>query len=156
VLEFDHVRDKTANVSELVYAGVLPSRIEAEIARCEVVCVNCHRIRTARRGGSWRANPSLLDSLAKGERRNMLWLRDLLRSATCADCGTGQLAVLEFDHVAGKAGHVGRLARDGVGLARLRAEAARCEVVCGNCHRRRTRDRHRLSRERRGLPRDLT
>jgi hypothetical protein len=50
VLEFDHLRDKEFDVSHS-----LPFRrwetILAEIAKCEVVCANCHRRRTARRAG---------------------------------------------------------------------------------------------------------
>jgi hypothetical protein len=47
-LEFDHVEGgKVANVSALV--GKRWDVIEAEIAKCEVVCANCHRIRTVER-----------------------------------------------------------------------------------------------------------
>ena len=49
VLEFDHLRDKRANVAVLLGYGSW-RLIEAEIAKCEVVCANCHRRRTARRG----------------------------------------------------------------------------------------------------------
>jgi hypothetical protein len=54
VLEFDHLRDKRANVSTLIGRSEL-WRIEEEIAKCDVVCCNCHRRRTARRG-SWYRN----------------------------------------------------------------------------------------------------
>jgi transposase-like protein len=53
VLEFDHVAEKTAGVSALLTATATVAAIDAEMARCEVVCANCHRRRTARRGG-WR------------------------------------------------------------------------------------------------------
>lgn len=53
VLEFDHLREKAFDVSH-----ALPYRawgaILAEIAKCDVVCANCHRRRTARRGGHLR------------------------------------------------------------------------------------------------------
>lgn len=55
VLEFDHLRDKVRNVSSLVHNGEL-RRIVEEIAKCEVVCANCHRRRTARRGGWYRTD----------------------------------------------------------------------------------------------------
>ena len=54
VLEFDHLRDKTANVTTLVIRRVAWSRVLAEIAKCEVVCANCHRRRTAARIGAYR------------------------------------------------------------------------------------------------------
>lgn len=51
VLQFDHVRgQKLFDVSSL--CGQLPSerRLRAEIAKCEVVCANCHADRTHHRG----------------------------------------------------------------------------------------------------------
>jgi hypothetical protein len=54
VLEFDHLRDKEFSISSGVrdrnWASVLD-----EIAKCDVVCANCHRRRTAKRGGFARA-----------------------------------------------------------------------------------------------------
>jgi hypothetical protein len=54
VLEFDHLRDKSFDI-----CSSLPDRnwrsILAEIAKCEVVCANCHRRRTAQRVGTVRA-----------------------------------------------------------------------------------------------------
>ncbi len=45
-LDFDHAgSEKTANVSRLIRLSPW-DRIAAEIAKCEVVCANCHRIRT--------------------------------------------------------------------------------------------------------------
>jgi hypothetical protein len=53
VLEFDHVGEKSFDVGQ-----GLPERnwqsILDEIAKCEVVCANCHRRRTARRRGATR------------------------------------------------------------------------------------------------------
>ena len=54
VLEFDHLRDKKFSIS----AGIQGRRwqdVLDEIAKCEVVCANCHRRRTAKRGGFLRA-----------------------------------------------------------------------------------------------------
>lgn len=49
VLDFDHLRDKSYNVSELANFQSSIERIKDEIAKCEVVCSNCHRIRTHNR-----------------------------------------------------------------------------------------------------------
>jgi Stc1 domain len=54
VLDFDHLRDKRANMSTLVRYGLSWKAIEAEIAKCEVRCANCHRRRTATIGGFYR------------------------------------------------------------------------------------------------------
>ena len=46
MMDFDHVRGtKQANVAELINT-LSKKRIDAEIAKCEIVCSNCHRIRT--------------------------------------------------------------------------------------------------------------
>lgn len=50
-LEFDHLpgSDKTRTVASLLYASW--NRVWEEIAKCEVVCANCHAIRTMDRLG---------------------------------------------------------------------------------------------------------
>lgn len=49
VLEFDHVRgEKCGNISEMVSNGASWTRIECELAKCEIRCANCHRRKTAR------------------------------------------------------------------------------------------------------------
>jgi hypothetical protein len=54
-LEFDHVRgDKTLTIARLLDYATSWATIEAEIAKCEVRCANCHRIKTNERGGWWR------------------------------------------------------------------------------------------------------
>lgn len=48
VLDFDHVvGEKVASVSKL-FRSASKERIEAELAKCEVRCSNCHRKRTAK------------------------------------------------------------------------------------------------------------
>lgn len=53
-MDFDHVRGtKVLNVSAAVLKGWGWDRLEAEIAKCDLVCSNCHRLRThLRRGGT--------------------------------------------------------------------------------------------------------
>lgn len=46
VLEFDHKRDKEFNISERLAYYPLESLL-SEIEKCEIVCANCHKIRTA-------------------------------------------------------------------------------------------------------------
>jgi hypothetical protein len=51
VMQFDHVRGvKRSNVGELVRYGSVRV-LQHEIAKCEVVCANCHAERTHRRRG---------------------------------------------------------------------------------------------------------
>ena len=54
VLEFDHLRDKKFSISSGLQDRNWQSVLD-EIAKCDVVCANCHRRRTAQRGGFRRA-----------------------------------------------------------------------------------------------------
>ena len=49
------------------------------------------------------------------------YLIEFFRTDPCADCGEADPVVLEFDHLRDK-----------------RFEVAKCDVVCANCHKRRT------------------
>jgi hypothetical protein len=146
VLEFDHLRDKVMEVSRLVHDGQLTA-LEAEMAKCEVVCRNCHRRRTADRAGWHRANPERGFPAAYTQPivRNVTFVYEVLRSG-CIDCGEADLRVLDFDHVGEKRGSIGNLARWGASIERLRQEVAQCEVRCANCHRRCTESKRVLAR----------
>jgi hypothetical protein len=49
-MQWDHVgTDKKINVADAVKRGWSKARILAEIAKCELVCSNCHAIRTWQR-----------------------------------------------------------------------------------------------------------
>lgn len=55
LLDFDHVRgEKFAEVTVMAKYGYSKKAILEEIAKCEIVCANCHRIRTYNRSGSYR------------------------------------------------------------------------------------------------------
>lgn len=47
-LDFDHLGDKKFNIGEGAYSKSLDA-IKEEIEKCDVVCANCHRVRTANR-----------------------------------------------------------------------------------------------------------
>lgn len=58
VMDFDHVRGKKRHcVGSLV--GQTIKRIAEEIALCDVVCANCHRVRTFMRGVKPRPRTSI-------------------------------------------------------------------------------------------------
>jgi hypothetical protein len=54
VLEFDHLGEKEFAISKGIRDRAWPSIVD-EMAKCDVVCANCHRRRTAKRGGFARA-----------------------------------------------------------------------------------------------------
>ena len=54
VTDFDHIEEKgekIAAVSKMINSGSI-RRVKEEIAKCELVCANCHRERTQRRKSS--------------------------------------------------------------------------------------------------------
>lgn len=212
VLEFDHTRDKRANVSQMVSAAYSWSTVELEIAKCEVRCVNDHLRKTARELGIYDRKqafiriavgelsfPYLVDEaftsnqrrcgrcgLSKspdefsiryrdtGERQP--WCRvcmaeykrdwyvrnrdhqldrvrtnherttrenqdrawDYLGQHGCVDCGEPDPVVLQFDHLNDKRRDVSYMLLSGFTWAKIQAEIEKCQVRCGNCHRRKT------------------
>ena len=65
------------------------------------------------------------------------YLVDFFRQRSCVDCGEGDPLVLEFDHLANKKFNIAKGLRNRSWQAVL-DEIAKCDVVCANCHRRRT------------------
>lgn len=54
ILQLDHLYDKVTDVSKLLRYACKWEKLEEEIAKCEVVCPNCHAVRTGMSNGSWR------------------------------------------------------------------------------------------------------
>jgi hypothetical protein len=54
VLEFDHLRDKSFTIGQALLKRRWKTVLE-EMEKCDVVCANCHRLRTAKRRGALRA-----------------------------------------------------------------------------------------------------
>jgi hypothetical protein len=145
VLEFNHLdpASKSGNVSEMVRTGTSVRRLRVEIAKCEVLCANCHQRHTAASkaahyktvvsecGPSWRQ---------AANRRNAALVLEHLRNAACINCGTADPIVLQFDHRHGEAKvkDIGWYVSSGSRISRLADELAKCDVRCANCHRRRT------------------
>jgi hypothetical protein len=50
VMHFDHLRDKKFNLSAYrAVRGITLEMLQEEVAKCEVVCANCHAVRTWKR-----------------------------------------------------------------------------------------------------------
>lgn len=81
--------------------------------------------------------------IAKSARRSELvraFVREL-KNKPCADCGVSYPHyVMDFDHrdASEKSFDMAKGTWGGAGIERLRLEAAKCDVVCSNCHRFRT------------------
>lgn len=49
-MDFDHVSgEKIAPVAKLVSGGKTIEKIKEELSKCDLVCANCHRLRTYKR-----------------------------------------------------------------------------------------------------------
>lgn len=136
VLEFDHLRDRIECLSAMAGDGASIALLDAEIAKCEVVCANCHRMRTAKRAGWRRAvvpwwNTAPPKSLRVRENTAVAY-------SILDRCGCTALPALDFDHVGVKTDSVMRLVHEGATLPRVMEEIDQCVVRCANCHRRRT------------------
>jgi hypothetical protein len=70
-------------------------------------------------------------------RERMAYLIEYFASHPCRDCGEADPIVLEFDHLGDKAFNIGS-ALPYRNWQSILDEIAKCEVVCANCHRRRT------------------
>lgn len=83
--------------------------------------------------------------------RHLAMVATIKMMSGCVDCGFDAYPeALEFDHLPGtvKVQHIATLARGS--LKRLFEEMEKTEVVCSNCHRRRTTRRNQWGR---GVPR---
>ena len=147
-MDFDH-RDGATKAFRLTEGGAMLRPTDVllnEVAKCDVVCANCHRIRTQRRHAQ-RPRPPAGTSKSRERKltdaRSHARMLDRLRDRPCADCrGRFPACAMDFDHrdPGTKRSSVTRLVGR-AGAGRILAEAAKCDIVCANCHRLRTFER---------------
>ena len=70
-------------------------------------------------------------------RERMAYLFEYFTAHPCRDCGETDPIVLEFDHLRDKAFNIGE-ALPYRNWESILAEITKCDVVCANCHKRRT------------------
>ena len=70
--------------------------------------------------------------------RDRAFVARYLETRACVDCGESDRAVLDFDHVGPKTRAISEMVATGLTVEAIAAELVECEVVCANCHRRRT------------------
>lgn len=104
----------------------------------------CRECKNARQRAWYRKNQAA-ETLKKGAQRDARRqtarrrLYALLVRSACADCGESDPACLDFDHVRGeKRMSVATMVGYAYGWEAVRAEIAKCEVRCANCHRKKT------------------
>lgn len=112
-------------------------------SRCsQVKDVTEFRVRSGRTDYSSYCRPCEKEYHLELRDRLRMFLLTYLQSHPCVDCGESDIVVLEFDHLPHhkKQCTVSSLLT-GASIKRLQAEIDKCEVVCSNCHTRRTANR---------------
>jgi hypothetical protein len=63
-------------------------------------------------------------------------------NSVCTDCKVSYPPyVLDFDHIRDKEFGISRAIQNGTSLDKIIKEIEKCEIVCSNCHRKRTYER---------------
>lgn len=69
--------------------------------------------------------------------QNRAFVLEVLLGNPCP-CGETDPAVLEFDHLRDKEYLIGTMMRNGCSVRRILSEMEKCQVLCANCHKRKT------------------
>lgn len=126
-MELDHVvENKINDVSAMKSMKI--DVIYNEIIKCELVCAVCHRVRSSNRRKSSNNKKILLFRI----------LTDKIKQQPCHDCKNNYPAVaMDFDHVLGiKLYNISDMWNSSE--KELFEEINKCDIVCANCHRIRT------------------
>jgi hypothetical protein len=109
----------------------------------------CRPCRRQYRQRHYQANKEQYYRRNRERERRLIALVQKAKARPCADCGI-QYAPwkMDFDHVSGKkVMGVAQLLVLKKSIRLIRAEIAKCEVVCANCHRDRTHFRRMARKE---------
>jgi hypothetical protein len=129
-MDFDHVRGEKRIIVSWMHKYSASAVLE-EIEKCDLVCANCHKLRTDSR------RPR-----TKTKRRVKFAEKMLtLKSKPCVDCkDTFPPFVMEFDHVRGeKVSCISEMRHSP--WETVLVEVAKCDLVCTCCHHKRTHNR---------------
>lgn len=106
---------------------------------------NCIECRNSYNREHYRANKAKYMSRAKASKRKYLtelrvYLRSYLTENPCVVCGESDIVVLEFDHIdpSTKSFCIAQATRRGLPLAKVKSEIDKCQILCANCHKRKT------------------
>lgn len=98
--------------------------------------VRKYRARRYREEGCWREKGAKVTALRK-------WMNEI-KSKPCHDCGgTFEICCMDFDHRKGtiKSYNIGSMFAHHYSVELIQSELDKCDLVCSNCHRIRTRNR---------------
>jgi len=112
------------------------------------ICIQCLKER-------YHSNPKVRKNIYLNRKqkyeRNRLYIAEYLKTHPCINCGEDDPCTLDFDHVRGrKRKNVSRMVVDGYCIKTLQLEIDKCQVLCSNCHRKKT--AHQLRHHKVRLP----
>jgi 5-methylcytosine-specific restriction endonuclease McrA len=125
VLDFHHrdPSEKTMAIGEMITHGYSVDKLETEIAKCDVLCANCHskEHHDGTDGSAIRA-----------------WLGEVKQAVGgCHRCPVNDPRCLVFHHASGdKRDTIANMVSDRYPKPEIRAEIDKCVLLCANCHRR--------------------
>lgn len=103
------------------------------------ICKDCSRERSKQyyKDNKEKHLKTIKSNGHKYRQRNQEYVLDLLSKSKCMDCGENHILVLEFDHKHSKLANVSSMILT-YSLSSLKNEIDKCDVVCSNCHSKRT------------------
>ncbi len=106
-------------------------------------CYKCHNREAANRKGL--CNQCHKIRYVKDRNRKIM---EIAKSKPCVDCKEKYpYYIMEFDHVPGRGTKSFAISSGlAISLIKLETEMKKCDIVCANCHRRRTYMRHIMQR----------
>lgn len=166
VFHFDHVRGtKIANIAQMLNRKKWED-ILLEIEKCDIVCANCHAKRTAKQFNyysklenfeyiqpptyksyceengkiPYKDFEKIYQKIYDKNKRILTRLKfnEYMSDKFCVDCNETNKIVLQCDHVKEKRYNIARIVAEGASWEKISSELERCEIVCVNCHLRRT------------------
>lgn len=134
MMDFDHLRDKKHEISDLV-AGLRSLKlIWSEIEKTQLLCKNCHAIISFERTYSKFSKKQVRSA------RN--YVEEIKKLEWCIDCKKlWPYYVLHFDHITNDKCFDISWGVYNKSIAAIKLEIKKCELVCSNCHAIRTQDR---------------
>lgn len=72
------------------------------------------------------------------KRRNGEFIAKYLSGKRCKDCGEDDIIVLDFHHIGNKEFNISDACMNAYSIEKIEREIVKCEILCANCHRRRT------------------
>jgi hypothetical protein len=130
VLEFHHRDAKTKEFGVGNFGGSL-ARLLAEVAKCDLLCASCHRLRHSALDGEMLQDASVV-------RRDKKARAVELMGGVCFECERdGPYRLFEFHHIDADTKVFG-ISQHGISSRtwqQIVAELEKCVMLCANCHR---------------------